>query len=563
MDLGSTPGVPKGTSFENKTSDTHSETKYDSSGSVEQQNLSLEDEDERVYLQGAQFWLVSASVAVMMFLTNLEVPVVTTSLVAITNDLGSFDNAGWVVASYLLGYVAVIVIFAKFSDIFGRKTIFVLSTALFIIFSAACSAAQTLVQLIIFRAFQGIGGGGCFSLCTILVIELVPPPKYTQFVSNISVVNALSLLLGPIIGGAIASGTSWRWIFIINIPIAIPALLITLYALPKDFPYQGQPNRKPKSLKFLFSKLTLDRVDIPGTVLVLLATLALTAGFEEADKKFPWRSAYVITLLTVSGFLWIAAIIWERYVTLSAKIREPVLPWRFFINREMMGILLNFLFLGGPTLIGMFIIPQRFQLVYGTSGLNAGVRLIPFTITIPFGAILASTLAGKLQIPALYIVMGGSVLQVIGFSLLGTLPSTLDIPARIYGGEIFAGLGGGINFALLFVMIPFVNESRDRAVGMGSGAQFRSMGSSIVLAISTSVFNTYVRPNLQELLKVSSSDDLLFSQDKLASLAPALLDKVRLILAEGYNRQVLVLAVSAALQVPASLLMWKKKQLVV
>lgn len=112
----------------------------------------------------------------------------------------------------------------------------------------------------------------------------------------------------------------------------------------------------------------------------------------------------------------------------------------------------------------MFIIPQVFQLVYGTSGLNAGVRLIPFTITIPFGAILASILAGKLKIPALYIVIGGSILQVIGFSLLGTLPTTLEIPARIYGGEFIAGLGGGINFALLFVMIPHVNESRDRGM---------------------------------------------------------------------------------------------------
>ncbi|KAI1121538.1 major facilitator superfamily domain-containing protein [Nemania abortiva] len=499
----------------------------------------------------------------MMFMTNLEVPVVTTALVAITNDLGSFDNAGWVVASYLLGYVAVIVIVAKFSDIFGRKAMFVLSTALFIIFSAACSASQTLVQLIVFRAFQGIGGGGCFSLCTILVIELVPPPRYTQFVSNISVVNALSLLLGPIIGGAIASGTNWRWIFIINVPIALPALIIAIYALPKDFPYHGQPDRQPKSFKSLFSKLTLHRIDIPGTVLILFATLALTAGFEEADKQFPWRSAYVITLLTASGLLWIVLILWERHVTLSSKIREPVLPWRFFKNREMMGILLNFLFLGGPTLIGMFIIPQRFQLVYGTSGLDAGVRLIPFTITIPVGAILASTLAGKLNIPALYIVIGGSILQVIGFSLLGTLPPTLEIPPRIYGGEFVAGIGGGINFALLFVMIPFVIEGRDRAVGMAAGAQLRSMGSSIVLAISTSVFNTYARSRLQGLLGVSSSDELLFSGEILGSLPPALLEQVRHLLAESYNRQVLVLAVSAALQVPASLLMWKKKQLVV
>lgn len=88
------------------------------------------------------------------------------------------------------------------------------------------------------------------------------------------------------------------------------------------------------------AKATLSRIDIPGTVLILCATLALTSAFEEADKKFPWRSAYVITLLTVSGVLWIALAAWERYVTLSDKIREPILPWRFLTNRQMMGILL-------------------------------------------------------------------------------------------------------------------------------------------------------------------------------------------------------------------------------
>ncbi|KAI0150189.1 major facilitator superfamily domain-containing protein [Xylariaceae sp. FL1272] len=525
----------------------------------EQLNANDESEDELVYHNGVQFWLMTASVAIMMFLTNFEVPVVTTALVSITDDLGEFQNVSWVIAAYLIGYVAVIVICAKFSDIFGRKSIFVLSIGLFTVFSAACSASQTLVQLIVFRAFQGVAGGGCFSLCTIVATELVPPSKYTQFVSNISVVNALSLLLGPIIGGAIASRTSWRWIFIINVPIALPALIMIIYAMPRDFPYHDRPDHQPKGLGQLFSKDTLSRIDIPGTILILLATLALTSGFEEADKKFPWRSAYVITLLTASGLLWIALILCERYLTKSSLAREPVLPWRFFKNRQMMGILLNFVFLGGPTLISIFLIPQRFQLVYGTSGLTAGVKLIPFSITLPFGAIFASILAGKPKIPALYLVISGSLLQIIGFSVLGTLPTTVSIPPSIYGGEFLAGLGCGMNFSLLFIMIPLINESRDRAVGMGSGAQFRSMGSTVVLAIATSVFNTYARPKLQELVGASSVDDLTSST--LASLPTAVYQEVRHVLSEGYNRQFLVLTVSAALQVPASLLMWKRKQL--
>ncbi|CAJ2502464.1 Uu.00g098580.m01.CDS01 [Anthostomella pinea] len=546
-----------------KTSEERPSIKQEEHDMVDERQIPSKDQNKMVYLQGAQFWSIVISIAIMMFITNLEVPVVTTALVAITDDLGGFDSVGWVVASYLLGYVAVIVICAKFSDIFGRKLVFLLSIAWFIIFSAACAASQTMVQLIVFRAFQGLGGGGCFSLCTILITELVPAESYTQFVSNISLSNALALLLGPIIGGAIATHTTWRWIFIINVPIAVPAFVVALLAIPKDFPHHGRLSSQPMGMKHLLSKATLDRVDIPGTALILCATLALTAGFEEADKKFPWKSAYVITLLTVAGLLWIALVLWERYVTISDKIREPVLPWRFLTNRQMIGILLNFFFLGGPTIIGMFIIPQRYELVYGISGLDAGVRLIPFTITIAAGSIFASILAGKLKVPPMYLVLLGSSLQIIGFALLGTLPSTLHIPARMYGYEIITGWGCGINFSLLFIMIPWVIEGRDRASGMGAGAQFRMMGSAVILAISTSVFNTYTRPILQKLLGVSDSDSLIQSGASLASLPQALQDQVRYTLGEGYNRQILVLCVSAALQIPFTLLMWKKKQLVI
>ncbi|KAI0891983.1 putative multidrug resistance protein fnx1 [Annulohypoxylon nitens] len=500
------------------------------------------DRNDIVYTEGARFWCIFAAVAIMMFIVNFELSVVNTTLVAIVDDIGGFDSVSWVVSAYLLGYVGAIVILSKFSDIFGRKLILLLSIMVFIIFSAACAAAQTMVQLCVFRGFQGLGGGGCWALSTIYVIEMVPPERYAKFLLHVSTANALALLCGPIVGGAIATNTTWRWIFIMNVPICVPAFIVAFLAIPHGFPYGD----KPSYLRKAGMKKSLARIDMLGTALILFATLALTSGFEEADKKFPWKSGYI------------ALCLWERHVTLSNGVREPVLPWRCFKNRQMVGILLNTIFLGGPTVVSIFTLPQRYQLVYGFSGLDAGVRLIPFTALIPIGSGFGSRISGRFKIPCVYLMLIGSIMQIIGFAFLGTLPKTLTMPTRTYGLEVLAGFGCGINFLMLLLMIPLVTAEMDNAVGMGAGSQFRMIGSSMILAISTSVFNTYARPELQKVLGMSDTDAL---SELLPTLAPALQEQVRLILAEGYNRQILVLCVSAAAQIPCTLLMWKRKQI--
>ncbi|KAK6854951.1 MFS general substrate transporter [Apiospora arundinis] len=520
---------------------------------------SLEDQNGIVYMHGLKLWSISAVIAILIFLVFLEIPIVITALVSITSELGASRVPCIPIGSLICP--GVIVIFAKFSDIVGRKLILLISVAFFIVFSAACAGSQTAVQLIVFRAFQGIGGGGCYSLCTTMMVEVVPPERYTQYVSYISVNSALALLVGPIIGGAIAAHTSWRWIFLINIPIGCVAFVMALISIPSGFPYQARTSdERLKNQSGNGAKTIMKRVDFPGTVLLLLATLGLTAGFEEADSLFPWKSAYVISLLTVSGLLWIVLLVWERYVTLSDKVREPVLPWRFFVNRQMMGLLLNLLFLGGPSLIGMFTLPQRFQLVYGLSGLEAGVRLIPFSFAIPVATIFASAIAGKLKVPLMYIFIAGSCFQIVGFALLGTLPFTPQVPARLYGYEILAGWGAGMNFSLLSIAIPLVNEDRDRAVGMAAGAQVRYVGSTIALSIATSVFNTYMRPQLESILGDRGGEALLHMGPSLVTLSESTVVQVKTALGEGYNRQIIVLCISAALQIPASFLLWNSKR---
>ena len=147
----------------------------------------------------------------------------------------------------------------------------------------------------------------------------------------------LALVLGPIAGGGISSVTTWRWIFLFNVPVGVVGLALAVVGIPTGFPHhreQAHPtevSQRPGPLA---------RLDIPGCVLLLLATMSIVAAFQEAGSRFAWGSAYFITLLVVSVLLWLALVIWERRVTLADATREPVLPWRFLTSRAMVGTLL-------------------------------------------------------------------------------------------------------------------------------------------------------------------------------------------------------------------------------
>ncbi|KAF2179434.1 MFS general substrate transporter [Zopfia rhizophila CBS 207.26] len=516
-----------------------------------------------VYFKGPRLYLIIIATCIAIFLTNLEVPIVTTSLVNITNDFGGFGKAPWIVSSYLLGYVGVVIIFSKISDIFGRKPIFIITLLIFTIFSAACGASQSLTQLIVFRAFQGIGGAGCFALCTIIVIELVPESQYAALTAIISVVYSLALLGGPIVGGAINNSTTWRWVFLLNVPGTVPAILIAYFCIPRNYPHHGNSNYPVHSFRSLIKRKTVKRVDFLGCAMLLLATLSLVAALEEAGLDFGWRSAFVITMLTVSGVLWILFLVWERYVTKKAEVKEPVFPWRFATSRVWIGMLLNAVFLGAPWIGTIFQLPQKFQVVHGSSPIKAGIQLLPFTASGPIGAIIMSIFSKK-GVPPIYMVLIASILQVIGFSLLGTLSTeNASIRRSQYGFQVIAGFGSGANSALVQLLTPFSVEPRDKAVAMGSIAQFRIMGGAIGLSIVHTAMNGFVKSRLLHLFTNEQFKAIMNSAEAVKSLEPQTRELVTSVLAQGYNLQMKIFAGLASIQIIGTMLMWRRKNIVV
>ncbi|KAI1267056.1 MFS multidrug transporter-like protein [Xylariaceae sp. FL1019] len=519
---------------------------------------SAEHESKQSYILGSRLYIITIAISICMFIVNLEIPIVTTALVSIGDGLGGFDKTSWVISAYLLGYVGVLIIASKLSDIVGRKPTIIFTILTFTIFSGACGASQSVVQLIVFRAFQGVGGAGTYALCTVILVELVPSEKYAKYTASISVIFSISLLIGPILGGAFSQSATWRWIFLINVPIAFAAALVLFFLLPKGFPNHGTNRRGSMPSK------SMSRLDYPGTALLLLSTLSLVAAFEEAGLLFPWKSAYVIVLLIASIIGWVVFLIWERRVTLAAGIREPIFPWRFVQDRVWVGMILCALFLGAPFFTTNFQLPQRFQIVNGLSPLQAGIRVIPFTLASPFGSVVAPVICKIFKVPPIYLVFCAAIIQVIGFALLSSVPPSRTIVAAQYGYEIIAGFGCGINITLLLLMTPFSVQERDKAVALGAISQFRIMGGAIGLSIATSAFNSLVRHELQLFLSPGQLNALLASPAELNPIiAPALQEPVRVAFADGYSLQMKILTGLAAGQIPASLLLWQSKQIMV
>ncbi|KNG88688.1 hypothetical protein ANOM_003111 [Aspergillus nomiae NRRL 13137] len=516
------------------------------------------------YITGIRLHLITASLFMCLFLTNLEIPIVNTSSFSITREIGGLDKVYWVIAAYMLGYVGVLVISAKLSDLFGRKSSLITAILIFIIFSGACGASQTIVQLIIFRAFQGIGGAGNYSLCAAIILELVPSDKYASYMSSAATVYAISLLLGPIFGGAISESSTWRWVFLLNIPPAALAGILLILLLPNRFPNHHVPRDERTSFsiqKSIFQ--TFRKVDMLGSSMLLVATVCLVAALEEANQAYEWKSPFTIVMLVISGVTWVLFLAWERQVTLTSTQVEPVFPWRFVHNRVWVGMLVNSIFLGGAWIVTIFQLPQRFQVVNGLSPLQAGIRFIPFTVAAPVGSALSSVVGKAFKIPLVYLVLLASIIQVVGFALLSTLPASLTITAAQYGYQVIAGFGCGINLSLLILMTPFTVEERDKAVAMGAVAQFRIMGGSIFLAIVTSISNGFIRSHLRGLLDDEQLHSVLDSAAALPILPPAAQTMVRMVFSESYNLQMKILTGCAGGQVLASFLMWQKEQVIV
>lgn len=418
-----------------------------------------------------------------MLLAALDQTIVSTALKTIVVDLHGLNHYTWVVTAYLLTSTASTPLYGKISDLYGRRPVFQFAIITFLIGSFAAGAAQSMDQLIAFRAIQGLGAGGLMSLTFIIIGDIVSPRERGRYQGYFGAVWGISSVAGPLLGGFFSDRThllgtaGWRWIFYINLPFGIAALIITTASL-----HIAKVRREHK-------------VDYLGAFLMVAAVSALLLGISVFGPQDGWTTTK--TLASLIG----AAILTVAFIFQEFRAPEPILPMYLFKNHTVsLTSLLGFI-IGAGMFGAIVMIPLYLQLVKGDSATISGLKLIPFMIGIVSMSIFSGKMISKHGKYKRFPIIG-LILMTAGIALLSTLNETTPF----WHLAIFAILVGmGLGFSMQTIVIALQNavDFKDMGVSTGANTFFRSVGSTIGVAIFGTIYanrlGAYIPQNLKEL----------------------------------------------------------------
>src|SRR5579863_9915095 len=436
-------------------------------------------------LRGFALFSVLGALMLTLLLEALDQTVVGTALPRIIGSLQGFDRYTWAVTAYTLASVIMIPTVGKLSDQFGRKWFLIAGTIIFLVGSALAGASQTMNELIAFRAMQGLGAGIGIALVFTVVGDIFSPAERAKWQGIFGVVYGVSNLVGPTLGGwltdhgpllgsLVTDTTRWRWVFYVNLPVGILALLALLVYLPSSISIRNSRYTGWAAVR---------RIDFFGAVLVAAATICLLLGLTwGGDQTYDWNSAQVIGVLVAAAVLYIVFFIAERFAA------EPVLPLALFRNRVFAAAsILSLLQL--MTLVGLVIyLPLFLQGVLGESATYSGAVITPLTLSSVIGASVAGALVAAFKRYQLLTIIGGIVATAGIFLLAQMTISTSLLQAAIF--MVIAGIGLGVFFSILTLAAQNALPRTSLGVGTGAVRFLGQLGSVLGVAIVGSVVNS-------------------------------------------------------------------------
>jgi EmrB/QacA subfamily drug resistance transporter len=421
-----------------------------------------------------QILIAFSGLVLAMLLAALDSTIVSTALPTIVSELGGLEHLAWVVTGYLLAQTIVTPIYGKLGDLYGRKIVLQSAIVLFLVGSALCGLSQNMTQLILFRAVQGLGGGGLVVSTQAVVGDIVPPRDRGRYQGIFGAVFGLASIAGPLLGGYFTTHLSWRWIFYINLPVGIAALVVLAATLPS------------------ISRRATRAIDYVGAGLLAVMLSSITLVSDLGGTAYPWSSGLMIGLVAT------AIVSLGLFVFVERKIAEPVLPLRLFrqqtfVITSAVGLIVGFALFGSVTYFPLFL-----QVVKGVSPTGSGLEMIPMmggmlVTSIGSGQLISRT--GRYKIfPVL-----GTVTMTIGLFLLSRLtPQSSQATASLL--MLILGVGLGMVMQVLVIAVQNAVDYADLGVATSGATLFRLIGGSLGTAILGAIFAAQLNANLSRLL---------------------------------------------------------------
>ncbi|MBO4206688.1 DHA2 family efflux MFS transporter permease subunit [Micromonospora echinofusca] len=448
--------------------------------------------------------LVLFALMITMMLAMLDNMIVSTALPRIVGDFGGLDHFTWVVTAYVLGTTVSTPIWGKLGDLYGRKTTFLTSVVIFLVASALCGMSGSglfggpqdgMIQLIGFRALQGLGAGGLMVGVMAIIGDLVPPRERGRYQGMMAGIMAIAMVAGPLVGGFITDHLSWRWAFYVNLPLGGVALVLLVATL-----------RLPRYR-------TEHRIDWLGAALLSVGITAIVLITTWGGNEYDWTSPQIL------GLAGLAVLTLAVFALVERRAPEPILPLGLFANRNfalisVIGFLLGFGMFGAMNFLPMFQ-----QTVQGASATNSGLLLLPLM----FGMLVVSIVIGRAITRTgryrIYPIVGG-VVMTAGLGLLTLLDvHTSKVESSIY----MVVLGVGMGFLMQTSMLIAQNSVEQRDLGAASGAAtfFRSIGGSFGISLFGAIFANRLGDSAAGAAFSGGGEGASFNLDALRTLPPA------------------------------------------
>ena len=428
--------------------------------------------DAPLLLTQKRIWIIFSALIAGMMLSSLDQTIVSTAMPTIVGKLGGVEHQAWITTAYLLATTIVMPIYGKFGDVLGRRNLFLIAIALFTLASVGAAFATDFWMFVVFRAIQGLGGGGLMILSQAIIADIVPASERGKYMGPLGAIFGISAVAGPLLGGYFVDHLTWEWAFYINIPVGIAAFAIAWFTLTL-------PNKKAEK-----------KIDVLGVMLLSAATVCLIffTDFGGNAKVHGWDAPE--TWMWGAGLLVAASL----FVWVESKAEDPIIPLSLFRNP----IFINTTAIGLTLGIGMFsaiaFVPTFLQMSSGTSAAASGLLMIPMMVgmmgtSIASGIVITKT--GKYRI---YPIIGTLVTAA---AMVAMTSLSADTPIWLICVYLFF-FGAGLGLIMQVIVLVAQNSVPPEVIGTATSTNnyFREVGASLGVAIFGALFTSRLSEQL-------------------------------------------------------------------